>query len=130
MATAGKVFTSVDGQVSGLEELERDAKALQRALENVRVTGESADGSVIATVGGRGELLELSLDPRIYRTQDCEGLAADILAAVRAGAEQARREVFKAARKLLPPTATAESADLEFDPFLQQLDRAKGGVRR
>jgi DNA-binding protein YbaB len=126
MAGKDGVFVSPDGQQSELDELERDMRKLRTALTDVRATGESADGYVVATVGGRGELLELSLDPRIYRTQDSDALADDILAAVRAAAERAGEQVFTAARKLLDPTATRDSADLDFGPFLRQVEQLKG----
>jgi DNA-binding protein YbaB len=112
---------------AGLEALERDARALQRALQDARGVADAADGLVQATVSGRGELIELVLDPRIYRVQDSEALAADITAAIREAAGQAQEEVLaKARRLLLPPGQDPATVDLEFDPFLDHLRRARG----
>lgn len=125
----GTGFVSPEGLTSDLEQLERDARALRKALDDVRATGEAADGLVVATVNGRGELVELTLDPRIYRAQDSDALAADVLAAVRQGASRATEEVVRAAKRLLPESATAENTDVMFDPFLHQVGRAKGRTR-
>jgi DNA-binding protein YbaB len=112
---------------AGLEALERDAHELQRALQDARGVADAADGLVQATVSGRGELIELVLDPRIYRVQDSGGLAADITAAIREAACQAQEEVLaKARRLLLSPGQDPATVDLEFDPFLDHLRRARG----
>jgi DNA-binding protein YbaB len=112
---------------AGLEALERDARELQRALQDARGVADAADGLVQATVSGRGELIELVLDPRIYRTQDSEALAADITAAIREAAGQAQEEVLaKARRLLLSPGQDPATVDPEFDPLLDHLRRARG----
>src|SRR4051812_40181107 len=48
---------------------------MQRQLPELRVTAESDDGLIRATVGPRGELLDLRLDHRIYRDMDADALA-------------------------------------------------------
>jgi DNA-binding protein YbaB len=112
---------------AGLEALERDARELQRALQDARGVADAADGLVQATVSGRGELIELVLDPRIYRTQDSVALAADITAAIREAAGQAQEEVLAKARRLLLSSGQdPATVDPEFDPFLDHLRRARG----
>jgi DNA-binding protein YbaB len=105
---------------SDLEALEHQVLKLRDALDDTECTAETADGLIEATVNGR-------LDPRIYRNQDCEVLAADILEAIHKATEQAQEKVARSADKaLLPPDLPPELADLELEPFLHQLNRLKG----
>ncbi len=92
-------------------------------LAELRVTADSADGLVSATVGGRGELIGLTIDPRVYRAPDSRGLADTITGTVRHAAERARREAFELARPFLRVGAGYEETDVDFDPALHQLDR-------
>jgi DNA-binding protein YbaB len=93
-------------------------------MAEVRASAESPDGLITATVGGRGELLELTLDPRIYREHDSRALSRRILDTVKEAADLARAQVVALTRHLIPPEAT----DPRFDPLLSDLDRlARGG---
>lgn len=105
----------LDGFRDGLLEV-------RRRLADVRATAESDDGLVAATVGGRGELLELTLDPRVYRTTDARALADDILGTVRRAAAIARDEVYAITKDSLPPHRDPADVDLGFDPVLHRLD--------
>lgn len=110
-----------------LEAIEREVLTLRDALDDTECTAEAADGLIEVTANGRGQVLGLRLDPRIYRNQDCEVLAADILDAIRRATEQAQAEVARVAGKtLLPSDVPPELADLEIDPFLHQLNQWKG----
>lgn len=110
-----------------LEALEREVLTLRDALDDTESTAEAADGLIEATANGRGQVLGLRLDSRIYRNQDCEALAADILDAIRRASEQAQAEVARlAGNSLLPSDLPPELADLEIDPFLHQLSQWKG----
>lgn len=111
------------GIIAEYEQLAEDVRILQRRIAETRETADSADGLVTATVGGHGELVELWLDPRIYRTPDSAALAATITDTIHQAARQAEEQVFAAAAKFLPEDATPASTDLKLDPFLHQLDR-------
>src|SRR5947207_13846043 len=71
---------------SGLGEMQRELKA-------VTGTAKSPDGYVTATVGPRGQLVKLQLDPRIYRKPDSAQLAQSITETVGKAAEDAARKV-------------------------------------
>ena len=85
---------------------------LKRSLENVgdaqkklmRVTGTawSEDRLVKAVVGPRGQLIELELDPRIYRKPNSKALSASILATVRAAIEDVQRQSKEIMDELMP----------------------------
>jgi len=111
------------GIIAKYEQLAEDVRTLRRTIAETRETVDSADGMVTVTVGGNGELIELWLDPRIYRAPDSSALAATITATFREAVRQAEEQVFTAAMKFLPGDATPETTDLKFDPFLHQLDR-------
>ena len=57
----------------------------------VQVTGVawSDDRLVKATVGPRGQLVDLEIDPRVYRQPNSKALAATIVATVRRASEEA-----------------------------------------
>lgn len=77
---------------SGFAQLRQNLGELRRELAELAVTAKSPDGLVSATVGCQGQLVELRLDPRIYRRQDSRHLSTVITQTVQdAGAEAARR---------------------------------------
>ncbi|MEV8442643.1 YbaB/EbfC family nucleoid-associated protein [Actinosynnema sp. NPDC051121] len=99
---------------------------LQRIWERVAAIDESAwshDGRVSASVGARGELRALELDPRVYRDHDAEALAKSIVDTVAEASRNARRLVLDEITPLLPRNATGAETDLAFEPLLHHLDR-------
>lgn len=90
---------------SAVEELHRtlaDAKQTQREIFEVTGTAWSEDRFVKAVVGPRGQLVELELDPRIYRRPNSTALAATIVATVRAAADQAIAKTQEILDRKLP----------------------------
>jgi DNA-binding protein YbaB len=73
-----------------------DLLALRAALPDIRESVYSDDGLIAVTLGGRGEILDLSLDHRLYRHTDSRRLAGDIGATVRAAGAlvRSRRSAF------------------------------------
>ncbi|MGO1056130.1 YbaB/EbfC family nucleoid-associated protein [Crossiella sp. CA198] len=67
--------------------------ALRERVRAATATADSADGLLTATVSGRGELLDLWLDQRIYRTSDARRLAEGITGTVRAAIESVRADI-------------------------------------
>ena len=110
-----------------LEELERETHRIRRTVAEVAGSAVSPDGLVEATVGVYGELVELVLDARIYRTQDAEALAGQIQAVVNEARSAAQDDVRRELAKYLP-TGADGPADLAFKPF-QSLFASSGGAR-
>ncbi|MEV7551825.1 YbaB/EbfC family nucleoid-associated protein [Amycolatopsis sp. NPDC089917] len=108
------------------EQLAEDVRLMQRRMAGIRATAESGDGLISATVGGAGELLELSLDPRIYRTADSAALAKDITDTIHEAAGLSAEQGLAIAAGFLPPGMDADAADLRFDPVLRRLERGDG----
>jgi len=61
----------------------------QRKMLAVTGTAWSDDRMIKAVVGPRGQLIDLEIDPRVYRKPNSKALAATILSTVRAAVEQA-----------------------------------------
>ncbi|HEY1486200.1 MAG TPA: YbaB/EbfC family nucleoid-associated protein [Micromonosporaceae bacterium] len=65
---------------------------VQRQLMRVTGTAWSDDRLIKAVVGPRGQLLELEIDPRVYRAPNSKALAATIVATVHAAVENVLHE--------------------------------------
>jgi DNA-binding protein YbaB len=90
--------------------LRSDLDDLRERLATMRVSAVSDDGLVRATVGARGELIDLALDRRIYRDLDTERLADEIVATVRQAADRSAGEIHELMSGYLP----AESGALRY----------------
>lgn len=111
-----------------LDQLQKAAENLPKTHERMRsLTGEawSDDGMVKAVVGPRGQLVDLEIDPRVFRQPDAEALRARILGAAAAAA----REVGEQAREIMDAQLPSDmkevrakyvpgAADTEPDPFV------------
>jgi hypothetical protein len=75
---------------------------LQRRLLKVTGTAWSDDRMVKAVVGQRGHLVELELDPRLYRRPNSRALSASIVATVRAAIEDVQRRSQELLDESLP----------------------------
>jgi DNA-binding protein YbaB len=117
-----------------LRRLRDGLRTVQEWLVDVRVTAESDDGLIRVTVSGRGELLDLDLDPRIYRTPDSRALATAITATVREAKRRAAERAAVHTRRVLAPAGEPAGkpagipgrdtgGDPAFDPLLRHLDR-------
>ncbi|MDA3647208.1 YbaB/EbfC family nucleoid-associated protein [Saccharopolyspora indica] len=105
------------------ERMAEQVRAVQREIAGISETSESDDGLIAATVDARGELVDLRLDPRIFRQPDSSALAAEVLHVYRDAREAAQCRAFEASAALLPRGATRAGTDLDFDPALHELDR-------
>jgi DNA-binding protein YbaB len=100
-------LTEVYGQYARLRS---DLDDLQRRLASLRVSCVSDDGLVRATVGPRGQLVDLSLDRGIYREADSDRLARTIVATVREAASRTAGQIEEMMSGYLP----AESGTMRF----------------
>lgn len=77
-------------------------KERQRKIMSITATAWSDDRLVKVTVGPRGQLIELEIDPRVYRSPNSKALAATILSTVRAAVEEVMAKTAEAASEGLP----------------------------
>ena len=87
--------------------LRSDVDELQQRLAALRVTVESTNGLVRATVGPRGQLVDLQLDSRRVHTMDSDRLARAILATVQEAARRSVDQVEALMAEYLPPESSA-----------------------
>ncbi|ONI92877.1 hypothetical protein ALI22I_01485 [Saccharothrix sp. ALI-22-I] len=122
----------MDGTAPGTTEFERLAEGIREVrdgLTRLRATAHSPDGLISATVGAHGALLDLDIDPRVYRDPDSRALADAITATVRAATERAGQQAVRLARRLLPDGGP-EDVDPAFDPLLHHLEGGGRAWRR
>ena len=115
------------GRLAEYERIGEQVRALRDGIDDVRATAYSDDGLVTAVVSGRGELLDLELDPRVYRDQDSGALADSIRRTVRDAAEAAGGKAADLAKSLLPLRG---DVDPQFDPALHVLESEQPRGRR
>jgi DNA-binding protein YbaB len=114
--------TELTGRFADYQRLAAQVTAIRKNIDDVRGTGYSDDGLVTAVTGGRGELLELEIDPRVYRERDASALAEKIIAAVRDAAADSAAAAVKIAEKSLPLNKRGEDVDPVFDPVTHLLE--------
>ncbi|WP_158848873.1 YbaB/EbfC family nucleoid-associated protein [Saccharothrix deserti] len=70
------------------DDLRAVQQGVQQGMAEIRATADSPDGLITATVGGRGELLDLEPNPRVYRDSAAVGrqCVQDYVLADRTGA--------------------------------------------
>ncbi|WP_242606424.1 YbaB/EbfC family nucleoid-associated protein [Protofrankia symbiont of Coriaria ruscifolia] len=81
--------------------LDNAAQARQDALE-VTGTAWSDDRLVRIVVGPRGQLVDIEIDPRVYRTPNSKALSASILSTARAAVEEANRKTKEILDRAMP----------------------------
>jgi DNA-binding protein YbaB len=125
--------TGAEARLGQLEDLERETRRLRSAVTDTTGFAESSDGLVEATVGVYGELVELVLDPLIFRFQDAEALAEEIRGAVNRAQNEAqqkiRREVVDYLPSPRPSSEPVDPAELAFAPLLGLLRPTRNGGR-
>jgi DNA-binding protein YbaB len=104
--------------------LRSDLDDLQQRLASLQVTAVSPDGLVRATVGPRGQLVDLQLDRRRVRTMDSDRLSQAILTTVQEAAQRSADQVEALMADYLPPESSALRLlrDSDFGAVLRQSD--------
>ncbi|PZS30229.1 MAG: hypothetical protein DLM58_13995 [Pseudonocardiales bacterium] len=92
------------------EQLQTELIDLQRSIRELSETAYSRDGLVSATVGSRGELQDLVLDARIYRTTDAKALATTIAETIWAATQAVTLRLTDLMRPMMP---AGQDLDLE-----------------
>lgn len=82
--------------------LTEEGPAIQEKAKAVQITETSDDGLISATVGARGELIRLDIDPRIYRHPDSLELADTITETVKRAGTKAQERVVELFSDIIP----------------------------
>ncbi|MEU9832564.1 YbaB/EbfC family nucleoid-associated protein [Streptosporangium sp. NPDC048047] len=109
--------------------LQEQGPEIHRQARAVQVTEKSRDGLVSATVGARGDLVRLDLDPRIYRRQDSRELADVITDTVHRATEKARARVVELFEPLVPGDQMKAHLEGDLESVLEQMAAQMLGKR-
>src|SRR5262245_52256862 len=90
-----------DELLGELDRLRLGMSDLGRQLRQITATAKSDDGFISATVGPRGQLIKLDIDPRIYRRPDSKQLAAAITKTIQSATSEAMAKVTEACKPYL-----------------------------
>lgn len=71
------------------QEVVQQSQEIERELAEMKLEATSGGGMVKATVTGRGELLEIKIDPQVVDPSDVQMLEDLVVSAVREAIEQA-----------------------------------------
>jgi DNA-binding protein YbaB len=81
----------LDGLPEPVRELGRSIQELALSLGQARVRAQAADGRIVATADLSGNLHEVEISPQAIRELDNLTLGDEVLKAIRAAREEARR---------------------------------------
>jgi DNA-binding protein YbaB len=101
----GPNWNALESMIVDLRKSISNMGDVQRRMMRMTGVAWSDDRLVKAVVGPRGQLLELEIDPRVYRTPNSKALAASIVATVRAAVEDVLREGNEILQQSLPAEA-------------------------
>ena len=93
----GEVNPVFQQMLEQLQKVADDLPKTQERLQSLSGTAWSDAGMVKAVVGPRGQLVDLEIDPRVFRNPDAKELQAKILATTTAAA----RDVSEQAKELM-----------------------------
>ncbi|SEF89747.1 Conserved DNA-binding protein YbaB [Nonomuraea solani] len=107
--------------------LQDEGSELHARAKAVQVTETSRDGLVTVTVGARGDLVRLDLDPRIYRRPDARHLADTIAETTRRAAARAQERITEIFEPVIPPEQFRAHLDGDLETVLAMLaDQMEG----
>jgi DNA-binding protein YbaB len=115
-------WSAIGAMVSDLRRSLDNVGDTQRRLTKVTGTAWSEDRMVKAVVGPRGHLVELELDPRIYRRPNSKALAATIVATVRSAVEDVLRQTKEILDDMLPSDMRLGVVDTKLAKLIQRHD--------
>jgi DNA-binding protein YbaB len=128
---SAQMRANVDEMVAKLHELQSNTHQLQEKLKAVTATAKSSDGFVTAIVGARGELIELTLDPRIYRKPDSAKLAHTITETIQQATEDAMGQIEKLCEPMVPVETQRAQRNFDFDAVFESMQsNLDGGFAR
>ncbi|WUI04095.1 YbaB/EbfC family nucleoid-associated protein [Spirillospora sp. NBC_00431] len=108
-------MTLPHGPAVDLRKFRDDLRKIRDRADGSEATAESDDGLVRVRVGGRGRrLLDLDLDPRVFRDPDSRALAETITATLGRARDRAAEDLAALAREVFaapPPADRAPGPD-------------------
>ncbi len=115
---------TLQGLMDELDRAMKNIPEIHRRLMELTGVAWSGDGMVKATVGPRGQLLDLEIDPRVFRRPDAAALKASIMGAVTAAIQQVNEQSREIVLGQVPPELAELRAQFRpegDDPIAQML---------
>ena len=109
--------------------MQEEIPALHEKARTLQVTETSPDGLISATVGARGGLVRLDIDPRVYRRPDSRPQADSITATVHRAAAKAQEQVVEIFAPVIPAEHMRAHLDGDLDTVLEQMTARLPGER-
>lgn len=102
-----------------------NAAEMKRKLEELTVSTKSEDGFVVTTVDARGRLMQLDLDPRIYRSPNAGALSRQIIEAYQRAVDKVEQDSRTILEKYLPREFDVDRfTDIDLDKYAARRDIA------
>lgn len=95
-------WSALSSLVADLQQSVASIDETRRQMAQVTGVAWSEDRLIRAVVGPRGQLVDLEIDPRVYRTPNSAKLSASILATVRAAVDDANAKSRRILEKVMP----------------------------
>lgn len=116
-----------DGLRADFQRMLTEGPQAAARARRITVTRRSRDGLVSVTVGPRGDLVTLDIDPRVFRRPDSRALADTIVETVQAAAAEAEQQVVETMSAVLPREAVEAQLSGDLEGYLEQMtDRMTG----
>lgn len=103
------------------ERMSAEAPAIHAKARAVEITEKSRDGLITVTVGSRGELIRLDIDPRIYRRPDSRALADTITETIHLAVSKAQDRVVELFEPLIPAAQMRMHMDGDLEGVMEQM---------
>jgi DNA-binding protein YbaB len=95
-------WSAIRGVIDDLQGTLANAAQTRQEIAEIVGTAWSEDRLIRAVVGPRGQLVELDIDPRVYRTPNSKALSASIIATVRQAVEDANQQTREIMERVMP----------------------------
>lgn len=120
-------WSALRSMIGDLQRARENMGAAQQRLMRVRGEARSEDTLIRAIVGPRGQLLDLELDPRVFRNPNSKALSAAIVATVRAAVEDSLRQGREIRDELIPTDLRAMAEGRRRGPDLHAVHDSELG---
>ncbi|MEV6865897.1 YbaB/EbfC family nucleoid-associated protein [Streptosporangium subroseum] len=109
--------------------IQDEGAELHAKARAIQVSEKSRDGLVSVTVGSRGELVRLDIDPRVYRHPDARALADSITETVHRAAAKAQEQIMEVFEPLIPADQMKTHLDGDLGSLMTQIADQMEGKR-
>ncbi|MEV6302256.1 YbaB/EbfC family nucleoid-associated protein [Actinoplanes sp. NPDC051861] len=125
MQPGGESRQRLESMMEDAQKLLTNAAEMKRKLDELTVSTRSEDGFVVATVDARGRLVQLDLDPRIYRSPNAGGLASQIIETYQRAVDKVDTDTRTILERYLPREFDVDQfTNIDFDKYASRRDVA------